>query len=206
VSASSAATRFQHRTYMIRRQFFKIFGAAFQIYDPSGQVVFYSRQKAFKLKEDIRIYADETSAEEVLVIQARSWLDFAAAYDVVDPTTGEKVGALKRKGFKSMVKDEWVVMDADDRDIGLVQEDNALLALVRRFVPFADFIPQKFLGTVGGQPVCEFRQHFNPIIQKITLDFSPDISNLLDRRLGLAAGILLSAIEERQDDGLSFGV
>ena len=206
MSASSAATRFQHRTYMIRRQFFKIFGAAFQIFDPSGQVVFYSRQKAFKLKEDIRIYADETSAEEVLVIQARSWLDFAAAYDVVDPTTGEKVGALKRKGFKSMVKDEWVVMDADDRDIGLVQEDNALLALVRRFVPFADFIPQKFLGTVGGQPVCEFRQHFNPIIQKITLDFSPDSSNLLDRRLGLAAGILLSPIEERQDDGLSFGV
>lgn len=206
MSTSSAATRFQHQTYVIRRQFFKIFGAAFQIYDPSDQVVFYSKQKAFKLKEDIRIYADESQAEEVLSIQARSWLDFAAAYDVFDPATAEKVGALKRKGFKSMFKDEWVFMDADDRDIGLIQEDSALLALVRRFVPFASFIPQKFLGTIGGQPVCEFRQHFNPVVQKITLDFSPDISNLLDRRLGLAAGILFSAIENRQDDGLSVDV
>ena len=68
-------------------------------------------------------------------------------------------------------------------------------------VPYGDFIPQKYVGTVRGQPVCEFRQHFNPIIQKITLDFSLDTANLLDRRLGLAAAILLSAIEERQDGG-----
>ena len=202
----SATTRFQHQTYVIRRQFFKLFGGAFRVYDPSGQLAFYSQQKAFKLKEDIRIYADESQAEEVLSIRARSWLDFAAAYDVVDPLSGEKVGALKRKGFKSMVQDEWVIMDANDRDVGLVREDNALLALVRRFVPFAEFIPQNFLGSISGQPVCEFRQHFNPIIQKITLDFSPDVTGLLDRRLGLAAGILLVAIEERQDGGLSLDV
>ena len=83
----------------------------------------------------------------------------------------------------------------------LIQEDSAVMALVRRFVPYGDFIPQKFAGTVKGQPVCEFRQHFNPIIQKITLDFSQDTDNLLDRRLGLAAAILLSAIEERQGGG-----
>ena len=81
------------------------------------------------------------------------------------------------------------------------------MALVRRFVPYGDFIPQKYIGTVQGQPVCEFRQHFNPIIQKITFDFSPDASGRLDRRLGLAAGILLCAIENREGgDGLSLGI
>ena len=45
-----------------------------------------------------------------------------------------------------------------------------------------------------------------PIIQKITLDFTLDSGRLLDRRLGLAGGILLSAIEERQGDGLSLDV
>jgi hypothetical protein len=55
--------------------------------------------------------------------------------------------------------------------------------------------------------VCEFRQHLNPFIQKITLDFSIDTGNMLDRRLGLAAAILLSAVEQRQGgDGLSFDV
>lgn len=204
--AMSVAPRFQHQTYLIRRKFFRIFGAAFHVYGPNGELVFYSKQKAFKLREDIRLYSDESATEEVLTIHARSWLDFAAAYDVTDSQTGEKVGGLKRRGFKSMVRDEWIFMDADDQDIGLIQEDSAVMALVRRFVPYGDIIPQKYAGTVKGQPVCELRQHFNPIIQKITLDFSPDSSNLLDRRLGLAAGILLSAIEERQGDGLSFDV
>ena len=191
--------RFQHQTYMIRRKFFKVFGASFQVYDPNGQVVFHSRQKAFKLKEDIRIYGDEDGREELLTIKARSWLDFGAGYDVVDATSGEKVGALRRHGFRSMFRDRWSFLDADDREVGAIEEESPLLAAIRRFVPYGDFVPQKFVGTLGGQVVCEFRQHFNPIIQKITLDFSPDSGGLLDRRLGLAAGILLSAIEERQD-------
>ena len=191
--------RFKHQTYMIRRKFFKVFGASFQVYDPNGQVVFHSRQKAFKLKEDIRIYGDEDGREELLTIAARSWLDFGAGYDVVDATRGEKVGALRRHGLRSMLRDQWSFLDPDDREIGLIREDNQLMATVRRFVPYGDFVPQKFVGTLGERVVCEFSQHFNPIIQKITLDFSPDTDGLLDRRLGLAAGILLSAIEERQD-------
>lgn len=206
MTTHAVVPRFQHQTFLIRRKFFKIFGAAFQIYDPNGQVVLYSKQRAFKLKEDIRVYADESQAEEVLTIKARSWFDFAAAYDVVDPTTGEKVGGLKRRGFKSILKDEWIFMDVDDRDMGRIKEDSALMAMVRRFVPFGEFVPQKYTGTIQDQLVCEFRQHFNPIIQKITIDFTPDVGNLLDRRLGLAAGILLSAIEERQGDGLGIDV
>ncbi len=196
--ATTTDARFQHQTYMIRRKFFKLFGASFQIFDSNVQVVFFSKQKAFKLKEDIRIYSDESQSQELLTIHARSWLDFAAAYDVLDATTGEKVGGLKRKGLKSMFKDEWIFMDPSDRDLGLIQEDSALMATIRRFVPYGHFVPQKFVGTVNGTEVCEFRQHFNPLIQKITLDFTADIGGLLDRRLGLAAAILLSAVEERQ--------
>jgi hypothetical protein len=204
--ALPVAPRFQHQSYLIRRKFLQIFGASFHVYGPNDELVFFSRQKAFKLKEDIRLYGDEAATEEVLTIKARSWLDFAAAYDVVDAQTGEKIGGLKRKGFKSIVKDEWTFMDADDQDIGLIQEDSAVMALIRRFVPFGNLIPQKYQGTVQEKPVCEFRQHFNPFIQKITLDFSSDPMHMLDRRLGLAAAVLLSAIEQRQGEGLSFDI
>jgi hypothetical protein len=198
--------RFQHQTYLLRRQFFKLFGAAFHIYGPDGELAFYSKQKAFKLKEDIRLYADESATQEVLTILARSWLDFAAAYDVIDAQTGEKVGGLKRRGFTSFVRDEWIIMDAYDNDIGLIQEDSMAMSLVRRFLPLGDWVPQTFAGAVQGQPVCEFRQHFNPIIQKITLDFSMDVGNMLDRRLGLAAAVLLCAIEGRQNEEVSFSL
>ncbi len=189
---------FQYTGYVVRRKVFKIFGAAFQIYDPNGKVAFYSKQKAFKLREDIRIYSDEGMQTEVLTILARKILDFSSAYDVVDPTTNTKVGALKRKGVKSIVRDEWIIMDAQDREIGSIQEDSTLLALIRRFG--ANLIPQKYNGVVDGKQVCLFKQNFNPFVLKISLDYSMDTAGLLDRRLGIAGAILLCAIEGRQQD------
>ncbi|MCK4937264.1 MAG: hypothetical protein KAR85_01515 [Methanosarcinales archaeon] len=188
--------RFEHSTYLVRRKILKIFGAAFHIYDPDGNVAFYSKLKAFKMKEDIRVYTGEDMQEEVLAIQARKILDFSAAYDVVDPTTNEKVGALKRKGFKSIMKDEWIFMDANDQEIGLIKEDSTFLALFRRFI--TSIIPQTLHGFIGDNLVCTFKQNFNPFVMKINLDFSPDTNNLLDRRLGIAAAVLLTAIEGKQ--------
>lgn len=192
-----ANDRFGHQTYLIRRKVFKIFGGAFHIYDPTGQVAFYSKLKAFKLKEDIRLYTGEDMQTEVLVIQARSVLDIAATYDVYDSATNEKVGALRRKGLKSILKDEWIFLDPSDREIGLLKEDSLALALVRRFL--INIFPQTFLAEMNGAPVCVMKQRFNPFILKLEVDFSPDINRQLDRRLGIAAAILLSAIEGRQE-------
>lgn len=191
-----AQDRWSHRSYVIRRKFFKIFGNAFHIYDPLGNVAFYSKMKAFKLKEDLRLYTGEDMRTEVLAIRARQILDFGATYDVVDSVTGERVGAIRRKAFKSVIRDEWLLLDEGDREIGTVQEDSLLLALLRRFV--VNLIPQSWSATVHGQPAAEYRQHFNPFILKITADFSGDVSGVLDRRLGIALAVLLNAIEGRQ--------
>jgi hypothetical protein len=130
------------------------------------------------------------------VIQARSVLDIAATYDVYDSATNEKVGALRRKGLKSILKDEWIFLDPSDREIGLVKEDSLALALVRRFL--LNIFPQTFVAEMNGAPVCVMKQRFNPFILKLEVDFSPDVNGQLDRRLGIAAAILLSAIEGRQ--------
>jgi len=188
--------RFGHSTYLVRRKVFKLLGASFHIYDPQGQLAFYSKMKAFKLKEDIRLYADESMQTELLSIQARQIIDFSAAYDVFDSTTQQKVGALRRKGLKSMLRDEWTIMDAHDQEIGLITEDSTVLALIRRFA--TNLLPQTFHATVRGTPVCEYKQHFNPFVFKLTVDFSADAAKAFDRRLGLAAAALLGAIEGRQ--------
>ncbi len=204
---SSISEAFAHKSYLVRKKFFKIFGAAFHIYDPSGKVVFYSKMKALKLKEDIRLYTGEDMQTEILSIQARQIIDFYAAYDVIDTTTGTKVGALKRKGFKSMLKDEWIIMDTEDREIGFIKEDSMLLALIRRVLAysfyysdfsFPNLIPQKYYGELNGEQVCLFKQNFNPLVMKINLDFSMDKKGLLDRRLGIAGAVLLCAIEGKQ--------
>jgi uncharacterized protein YxjI len=192
----TAIDRFAYPRYLIRRKIFKIFGGAFHVYDPDGNVCFYSKQKAFKLKEDIRVYTDETMQQEVLLIAARSIIDFSAAYDVIDATTGEKVGALRRKGFSSIFRDEWTLLDVNDQPVARVREDSMALALVRRFL--SNLVPQTFYCEADGQRLWRLRQNFNPFVLKIALDFDGDPDVSIDRRLGIAAAILLSAIEGRQ--------
>jgi uncharacterized protein YxjI len=192
------AARFSHQTYLVRKKFWQFFGGSFYIYDPDGALVLFSKMKAFKLKEDIRVFTDETLQTEALSIQARSVLDFSGSYDVYDSASGQRVGALRRKGLKSsFYKDEWVILDNTEREVGLIQEESAFLALLRKYLLGA-LIPQSFNAQIGGRTVATFSQHFNLFATKLTLDFSADPQRQFDRRIGVAAGILLCAIEGKQ--------
>jgi hypothetical protein len=189
------ALELPHSQYTIRRKFLKLFGNEFRVLDPTGNLVLFSRQKAFKLREDIRVWTGEDMQTEVLRVAARQIIDVSAAYDVIDSTTGVKVGALRRKGLKSIVRDEWILMDPADTEIGLFQEDSVGLAILRRFI---EFIPQKFHMEIGAAHVANLKQNWNPFVLKMTVDFSPDVQGLLDRRLGIAAAIVHSAVEGKQ--------
>ena len=128
------------QTYTVRKQILKLVGAAFNVLDPQGVSFLYANLKAFKLKEDIRLYSNEDMLHELMVIKARDILDFSATYDVEDSTINEKIGAFKRRGFQSMIKDEWIMMDPHDHEIGIIKEDSMALALIRRVV--SDLIPE----------------------------------------------------------------
>jgi uncharacterized protein YxjI len=188
--------RLSSPTYLVRRKVFTLAGGAFHFYDGEGRLVLYSKLKAFRLKEDIRLFTGEDMREELLAIHARKVLDISATYDVTDSRTGEKVGAIQRKGMRSLLRDEWVLRNAADEEIGLVREDSMGLALLRRFL--TNLVPQRFDIQVMGQKVATVRQNFNPFVLKLTVDFSLDPTGLLDRRLGLAAVLLLCAVEGRQ--------
>ena len=196
---SGVANVFQQPQYMVRRKIFKLLGGAFHVYDLQQQQVYaYSKMKAFKLKEDIRLYTGEDMSAELLTIRARSVIDLGATYDVHDPRHG-KVGALRRKALKSFIRDEWTILDPHDREVGLIQEDSTGLAIIRRVIDLASiFIPQKYVVTIQGRQVATFQQNFNPFVYKLVVDLSGDQAGLLDRRIALAGAILMAAIEGKQ--------
>ena len=189
---------FQFPSYLIKRQVFALAGT-FRFYDPGGNQVMFSQQKMFKLREDIRVYADENKTQEVLSIKARQIIDFSAAYDVVDTAMNQKVGTLRRKGWSSMLRDEWQVLDANDNQIGMLFEDSMGLALLRRFL-LGSWLPQNYDLTLGETRVADIKQNFNLFRYELNLDFTMDPSQKLDRRLGIAAGLLLAAVEGRQSN------
>lgn len=187
---------FKHDQYLFRKKVFKFFGGAFHVYGINGELLFYSQQKAFKLREDFRVYADERQMEELLTIKTPQILDIGATYNITCGVTGEPVGAIRRKGLKSIFKDEWVLLSAEGGEIGRVTESSIFAALVSRLV---NLIPQTYIAeTAMGDRVAEIKQHFNPFILKYTMTISNGNSPI-DKRLLVAAGILLAGIEGRQD-------
>lgn len=187
---------FTYKKYLLKRQAIAMTGK-FRFYAPNGQLIMFSEQKMFKWKEDIRVYADESKTQEVLSIKARQVIDFSAAYDVVDATTNQHVGTLRRKGFRSMLRDEWEVLDSAGNVIGLLFEDSIGLAMLRRLL-LGNFLPQNYDISFGETRVADLKQRFNLFRYELDIDFSMDAANQLDPRLGIAAGILLAAVEGRQ--------
>lgn len=188
---------FQYDQYLLKKQAIALTGKL-RFYNPQGEVVLFSEQKMFKLREDIRVFSDEQKSQEVLAIKARQIIDFSAAYDVIDSTSGVKVGALRRKGLKSILRDEWEVLDPSDNVLGLCFEDNMGLAMLRRLL-LGNLLPQNYDMTLGETRVADLKQRFNLIRYEMDLDFSMDTGRQLDRRLGIAAAALLAIIEGKQD-------
>ena len=184
---------FELDRYLIRRKVLKVLGASFHVYS-GDKVVGFCDQKAFKLKEDIKIFTDESKSEMLLSVQARQIVDFAAAYDIVDPAEGKKIGAARRKGFKSMVRDSWELLDENDAPIAQLQEDSTMMAMLRRFL--SNLIPQTFkISSMDGENAT-LKQHFNPFVYRLEVSLEHD--NEIDPRLIFGIAVLVAAIEGRQ--------
>jgi len=189
-------TAFEYDHYLLRRQVFALTGRL-RFYNPQEQLVLYVEQKMFRLKEDIRVFADENKSQEMLLIQARNIIDFNTAYDVIDAGFNQKVGTLRRKGWRSMLRDEWEVLDTNDQVVGMLFEDSPGQALLRRLL-LGTLLPQNYDMTLGGTRVADLRQRFNLFAYQMDIDFSMDPGRRLDRRLGLAAATLLAIVEGKQ--------
>ncbi len=161
--------------------------------DQRGNLVGFCKQKVFKLKEDIRIYKTKNMNQELFRIKQEEILDFSGTFEVIDSRTNQTVGFLKRKGFKSIAKDEWILLDPQKREIGRVKEDSALKALLRRTI--LSFLPYKYKISYQGQQVGKFKEKFTLIRDVYNLDMTNDPNFQVDRRLLLAISICLDAIE-----------
>jgi hypothetical protein len=195
VQPGIAAAIFQQDSFVARQKLFSL-APCFYVQDQFGNALAFLRKKVFTWKDDIRVFTDERQSLELLRIKGRKIIDWGAAFDVTDSINNQKVGALKRRGWKSVVRKEWIIMDPFDQEIGRIREDSAMLALVRRFI--TALLPQAYAFELRGQPVGTVTQNWNPFAPKMYVDFSADPSKQLDRRLAVAAVVLLMAVEGRQ--------
>ncbi len=156
-------------------------------------LVGFCKQKVFKLKEDIRIYQSKDMNREVFRIKQKNILDFSGTFEVIDSMTNQTIGFLKRKGFKSMIKDEWILMDPQKREIGRVKEDSTFMALMRRYI--LSIIPYKYKIYHQGTHIGNLNEKFTFVRDIYNLNIFNDPDFKIDRRMLLSISICLDAIE-----------
>ncbi|MGB5942824.1 MAG: hypothetical protein WBG71_08075 [Leeuwenhoekiella sp.] len=104
---------------------FKIttFANDFTATDAAGKTLAYVRQKKFRLKEQIDIYANESRNHVNYQIKADRWLDFSAAYTFYD-AAGDAFGKVARKGWRSIWKARYDIIDANNQTEFSIEEEN----------------------------------------------------------------------------------
>jgi uncharacterized protein YxjI len=187
-------------TYTVRRKMMRLFGAAFHVIDSSGDVIGFCDQKGFRLREDIRVYTDESKQTLLFRLRTRSIIDFGATYEIL-LEGGEVLGSLRRKGIKSsFVRDEWSIVDHHGREAGKIHELNQLAAILRRISDGISLIsPQRYaVVDAQGTTVATFRQHLNPFVFTMGVTIAEPDHAVIDELVILAAACIIGALEGRE--------
>ena len=111
-----------------------------------------------------------------------------------DPQSGAKIGAFRRKGWRSFMRDEWHLLDVNDQQVGTLLETGT--PFWRRIFKF---LPYSFAFNVGGQQVGTFDQQFTFFGYRATMDITAWRTAPFDRRLAFAGALLLMAVEAKED-------
>jgi len=123
------------------RMSFKIitFAPTVRIHDATGRLVVMVRQKFFKLREHVEIFADEQRTQKVAEIRANKIIDWSARYSFTEPD-GRPIGSTQRQGMRSLWRASYDVYNPGDETPDFhIRETN----------PMAKF----FDGLVGSIPL-----------------------------------------------------
>lgn len=191
--ASLVAGPFVHTRYIVKRPFFQFLGRKFHVYAPDGSLAMFIKHPLLKLRQEFTIFADEGETQPLLRVKARQVVALNVAHDVFDARTGERVGSIRSRGLKSMLRDTWDILDANDQPAGLMQEDGA--ALLRRIFPL---LPSKHHIELSGVTVANIRQIFRFFIKEFELDLSMS-QGRIDTRFAVACALLALMAESRRE-------
>jgi hypothetical protein len=168
---------------------FWAFSPEISVADSQGNLVFYVKQKLFKLKEAITIFADVERTRPLYYIKADRIIDFSARYDFSDEN-GAFLGAVKRQGLKSLWKARYDIFDGET-PIFTIQEKNP-------WVKIADALFQEIpvVGLLSGyvfNPAYLVTRSDGTVVMRLE-----KIPSFFSRKFTIKAMNQLSEQEERQ--------
>lgn len=131
--------------FPLRLEFKKIaIAPQIAVYDANGDLLFYVKQKLFKLKEAITVFADKEQTRPLYKINADRIIDFSARYHIKDEN-GIEIGSIKRSGARSLWRARYDIFDSNQQAIMRIEEENAMIKFLDGF-----FREIPLIGLFGG--------------------------------------------------------
>ena len=179
--------------YRIRKKVLALTGQ-YWIENQAGNPLGYSKQKMLRLKEDIRIFTDETMTRELFQVRQQQILDIWGTFAVIDSGSNALLGYVRRRALTStFVADEWEIRDPANNLVGEIKESTGR-GLARKWIPGGSLIPERLTMTLGGMPVAYINQQFK-IVGDIWEIECQNLPAMFDRRVFLGGVILMGMIE-----------
>ncbi len=176
----------------------------FSARDANGRSVAYVKQKLFKLKEDISVFTDESQTNLSFTIKADRWIDFSAAYSITNHE-GVEIGKLARKGWRSIWKAEYLLIDPNERPQHKIQEENGWIKLLDGLlseIPFLGlltgyfFNPSYIVTNNDLQPVARLKKEASFWGHKFEITKLVETGQKDDERMML--GLMMMILLERR--------
>lgn len=167
-----------------------------------GERIAFAEQARFAFREAVTVWTDDSKSDVLFTIKAEKLLDVHGKF-LVHAVDGTRIGYCQKAFGASLLRSTWEVYDTSDTLLFTAKEKSQMVAVLRRiahFIPFVDeiaqFIPFNFLFEKQGAIVGGHTRIWGSLTDQYKQEIGSELTNV-DRRLVLALGILLDALQAR---------
>lgn len=179
-------------SYTLVRPLFS-WNRVYRVYGPGGALAAFVEQPWFRLRSELVMYADEQQLRPLLVLKNRRIAAVNMEHDLFDAESGQRLGVIRDRGLRSMFRDTWDILDADERLAGEMIEDGP--AFWRRLVRF---LPGRHHVDLGGREVARIRQVFHWWRREFVLHIL-DVDDPIEPRLAIACALVAMMADLRRE-------
>lgn len=182
-------------TFTIKRPWLSWLGNKYWVYAPDGALVAFVKMPIFRWKPEMTIYADESMQSPLMHLVQQKLMTLKPTFDVMDVTANTSLGAIRKLAMKSIVRDEWELLDGQGNLVGNMKETGN--SFLRRVFPL-------LLGKWeirSGNAVAHIQQVFTLFSKEFTLELGRE-SERIEPRFAIACAVFALVAESvRESSG-----
>lgn len=146
----------------------------------------------------VTVYRDDSRRELLLRVRQDQRFAFLVRTYTVMTGDGAVLARLRKNYIHNLLRKRWTIEAPAGGVIAVAVEESIVLSLLRRVLgPFFGLLRTNFVfERATGEELGEFNRKFT-LFDRYVLDLRADVGQTLDRRVALAAGVMLDTGERR---------